>query len=138
MLKITDCSNVQSREIVGVGVGVGLEVGVGVGVTLWIIALITTLHGLVGVGVGVEVGVEVGVGVGVGVSTSQSKIAEKFKLEQYSVGVGGQIVFGSQQTRQPQQLITFLGKTEGQPGGIKLGVRNKFWSNIGMILLFSK
>jgi hypothetical protein len=60
------------------------------------------------------------------VNQSLTQVQRQVNAIKYSVGVGGQIVFGSQQTRQPQQLITFLGKTEGQPGGIKLGVRNKF------------
>ena len=62
------------------------------------------------------------------VNQSLTQVQRQVNAIKYSVGVGGKIVFGSQsqQSQQSQQLITFLGKTEGQPGGIKLGVRNKF------------
>ena len=42
----------------------------------------------------------------------------------YSVGVGGKISFGN--TALNRGGVSFLGKTEGQPGGIRLAVRNRF------------
>lgn len=42
----------------------------------------------------------------------------------YSVGVGGKITFGNLGINRGG--VSFLGKTEGQPGGIKLAVKNKF------------
>ena len=61
------------------------------------------------------------------VDQSLTQVQRQVNAIKYSIGVGGTITFGPQQQQQQlPQLITFLGKTEGQPGGIKMGPRNKF------------
>jgi hypothetical protein len=60
------------------------------------------------------------------VNQSLTQVQRQVNAIKYSIGLGGTIAFGPQPLQQRTQLITFLGKTEGQPGGINLGPRNKF------------
>jgi hypothetical protein len=60
------------------------------------------------------------------VNQSLTQVQRQVNAIKYSIGVGGTITFGQQPLQQRTQLITFLGKTEGQPGGIQMGPRNKF------------
>ena len=63
------------------------------------------------------------------VDQSLTQVQRQVNAIKYSVGTGGIITFGNVDPitqQQRPQLVTFLGKREGQPGGIKMGPRNKF------------